>query len=60
MGHVVSPEMSLELILANSIGVEVGVAVSLPPVYYGPKQLVHCEKDLPTIGALSYLQLLLD
>jgi hypothetical protein len=60
VGHVVSPEMSLELISANSIGVEVGVAVSLPLVCCRTKQLVHCKNDLLTVGALSYLQLLLD
>jgi hypothetical protein len=52
--------MSLELIPANRIGVEVGVAISLPPVCHGSKQLVRCEEDLLAVGALSYLQLLLD
>jgi hypothetical protein len=37
VGHIVSPEMSLELIPANSIGIEVGVAVSLPTVCCSPK-----------------------
>jgi hypothetical protein len=60
MGHVVSPEMSLEVILANSIGVEVGVAVSLPPIHCGSKQLVRREEDLLTVRALSYLQFLLN
>jgi hypothetical protein len=56
----VGPETSLELIPANSIGVEVGVAISLPPVHYRSKQLVCCEKDLFTVGALRYLHLFLD
>jgi hypothetical protein len=60
MGHVVSPETSLKLILANSIGVEVGVVVSLPPICCGSKQLVRHEHDLLTVGALRYLQLLLN
>jgi hypothetical protein len=51
----VSLEMSPELIPANTISIEVGVAVSLPPVYCGSKQLVRCEKDLLMVGALSYL-----
>jgi hypothetical protein len=51
--------MSLELILAKSIGVEVGVTVSLPPVCCGSKQLVCCEKNLLLVRTLSYLQLLL-
>jgi hypothetical protein len=52
--------MSLEVILANSIGVEVGVAVSLPPIHCGSKQLVRREEDLLTVRALSYLQFLLN
>jgi hypothetical protein len=59
-GHIVSPEMSLELISANSTSVDIGVAISLPPVCYGSKQLVHYKKDLHTVRTLSYLQLLLD
>jgi hypothetical protein len=46
--------MSLELIPANDIDVEVGVAVSLSSVCCGFKQLVCYKKDL-MIGALSYL-----
>jgi hypothetical protein len=45
--------MSLELIPANDIDVEVGVAVSLSPVCCGSKQLVCYEKDL-MIRALNY------
>jgi hypothetical protein len=60
MGHVASSEMSLELILANSISVEVVVAISFPPVCYSPKPLVRHEEDLLAVGALSYLQHLLD
>jgi hypothetical protein len=56
----VSPKSSFELIPANIIGVEVGVLVSLPPIYCGSKQLVRCEHDLLTVRALRYLQLLLD
>jgi hypothetical protein len=56
----VSLEMSPELIPANTISIEVGVAVSLPPVYCSSKQLVHCEKDLLMVGALSYLHILLN
>jgi hypothetical protein len=51
----VSPEISLELILANSIGVGVGVAVSFPPICYGSKQLLRYELNLLTVGALRYL-----
>jgi hypothetical protein len=58
-GHVVSPETSLELIPTNSIGVEVGAAVSLPPICCGSKQLVRYEHDLLTVRVLHYLQLLL-
>jgi hypothetical protein len=47
--------MSLELIPANSIGVEVGVVVCLPPICCGSKQLVRCEQDLLIVGALRYL-----
>jgi hypothetical protein len=60
MGHLVSPEMSLELIPIESPSVEVGVAVGLPPVYYDLEQLVCREKNLLTIGELSYLLLLID
>jgi hypothetical protein len=56
----VSPETSLKLIPANSIGVEVGVVVSLPPICCGSKQLVRHEHDLQTVGVLCYLQLLLN
>jgi hypothetical protein len=56
----VSPKMSLELIPANSISVEVGVVVSLPPVCCGSKQLVRYKKDLLTVRTQSYLQLLLN
>jgi hypothetical protein len=59
-GHVVSLEMSLELIAANSIDIEMGVAVSLPPVCCDSKRLVCCKENLLQVGALSYLQLLLD
>jgi hypothetical protein len=54
-GHVVDPEMSLELIPANSIGIEVGVVVSFPLVRYSSKQLMCYEEDHLTIGALRYL-----
>jgi hypothetical protein len=39
MGHVVSLEMIIELIPANCLGIELGVAVCLPPVCHGSKQL---------------------
>jgi hypothetical protein len=52
--------MSLELIPANSIGVEVGVAVSLPPVCCGFEQLVRCEENLLMVRTLGYHQLLLN
>jgi hypothetical protein len=52
--------MSLELIPANSIGVEVGIVAGLPLVYCSSKQLVCCEKNRLMIRALSYLQLLFD
>jgi hypothetical protein len=51
-----SSEMNLELILGDSLD----IAISLPLVYYSFEQLVHCEQELLTIGALRYLQLLLD
>jgi hypothetical protein len=35
--HVVSSEMSVELILGDSLNIGVGVTVSLPPVCYGSK-----------------------
>jgi hypothetical protein len=60
VGHVVSSEMSLELIPVDSLGIEVGVAISLPLVFCGSKQLVRREKDLITVRTLGYLQLLLD
>jgi hypothetical protein len=60
VGHVVSSETSLELILVDSLGMEVGVAISLPLVFCGSKQLVCREKDLITVRTLGYLQLLLD
>jgi hypothetical protein len=60
MGHVVSPEASLELIPGDSLDVGVGVAVSLPLVYCGFEQLVCHEKNFLTVGTLGYLQLLLD
>jgi hypothetical protein len=37
VGHVVSSEMGLELILDDSLDVGVGVVVILPPVCYGSK-----------------------
>jgi hypothetical protein len=43
VGHIVSPEGSLELIPANSIGIEVGIVVSLPPICSGSQHLVHYE-----------------
>jgi hypothetical protein len=51
-----SSEMNLELILGDSLD----IAISLPLVYYSFEQLVHCEQELLMIGALRYLQLLLD
>jgi hypothetical protein len=60
VGHVVSPEVSFELIPGDGLNIGVGVAVSLPPVCYGSKQLVHCEKHLFTVGTLGYFQLLLN
>jgi hypothetical protein len=60
VGHIVSPEGSLELIPANSIGIEVGIVVSLPPICSGSQHLVHYEQDLLMVRALCYLQLLLD
>jgi hypothetical protein len=39
-GHAVGPEVSLELILGDSLYVVVDVSVSLPPVYCSSKQLV--------------------
>jgi hypothetical protein len=55
----VSHETSLELILANSIGVEVGVAVGLPLVCCSSKQLVCCKENLLSVGALTYLSFFL-
>jgi hypothetical protein len=52
--------MSLEIIPVDNLDVGVGVVVSLPPFYYGSKQLVHREKNLLTVKTLGYLQLLLD
>jgi hypothetical protein len=43
VGHVVSPEASLELVLGDSFDIGVSVEVSLPPVSYGPVQLVCRE-----------------
>jgi hypothetical protein len=60
VGSVVSPETSLELILPNHLGIEVGVAVGLPLVYCSSKQLVCYKENLLTVRTLSYLQLLLD
>jgi hypothetical protein len=37
MGHIVSPEVSLELIPGDSIDIGVGVAVSLLPICHGSK-----------------------
>jgi hypothetical protein len=51
----VGPEMSLELIPANSIGVEVGVAISLPLVRSSSKQLLRCKEDLLMVRAVCYL-----
>jgi hypothetical protein len=59
-GHVVSSEMSLELILGDSFDIEVGVAVSLTQVCYGSKQLVRREKNVFMVGTLGYIQLILD
>jgi hypothetical protein len=52
--------MSLELILANRLSVEVAVAVGLPPVCCSSKQLVCCKENLLMARTLSYLQLLLN
>jgi hypothetical protein len=50
-GHIVSSEMSLGLILGDSLDIALALVVSLSPVYCGSKQLVE---------TLGYLQLLLD
>jgi hypothetical protein len=60
MGHVVSPKVSLELIPGDSLDTGVSVIVSLPPVSCSTKQLVLHKKSLFTVGALGYLQFLLD
>jgi hypothetical protein len=60
VGYVVSSETSLELILGDSLNIGVGVVVGLPPVCCGPEQLLCCEQDLLTLGAMCYLKLLLN
>jgi hypothetical protein len=60
IGHVVSPETSLELIPVDSLDVGVAVAVSLPLICCSSKQLVCHEKNLLTVKTMGYLQLLLD
>jgi hypothetical protein len=60
VGYVVSSEVSLELIPCDSLDVGVGVAVSLPPIRCGSKELVRHKKNLLTVGTLGYLQFLLD
>jgi hypothetical protein len=60
VGHIVSPEASLELIPGDSFDIGVSVAVSLPPVSCNPKQLVCREQSIFTVRALGYLQFLLD
>jgi hypothetical protein len=37
VGYIVSSEMSLELILVDSLDIRVGVAVGLPPVHGSSK-----------------------
>jgi hypothetical protein len=43
-GHVVSPEVSLELIPSDCLNVGMGVAISLPPIYCGSKQLCATKR----------------
>jgi hypothetical protein len=54
----VSAESSLELIPGDGVDVCVGVAVRLPPVGCGSIELVRSKKDLLTIRALGYHELL--
>jgi hypothetical protein len=53
-GHVVNPEVSLEVIAGDSFDIGVSVVVSLPPVSCGPK-LVCREWNLFMVEALGYL-----
>jgi hypothetical protein len=55
MGHVVTPEEILELILGDFLNSGMGFAVSLPPICYGYKQLVCHKKNFLTVGTLGYL-----
>jgi hypothetical protein len=55
VGYAVSPEMSLELIPANRLSIEVGVAIGLQPVYYSSKELVCYKENLLIVRTLSYL-----
>jgi hypothetical protein len=52
--------MSLELILGDGVDVCMRVAVRLPPVGYGPIELVCREEDLLAIRALGDHEFLLD
>jgi hypothetical protein len=53
MGHVVSPEASLELIAGDCLNTGVGVAVSLPLIYCSSKQLVCLKKNFLTVRTLA-------
>jgi hypothetical protein len=58
--HIVSVEMSLELIPGNGVDVCIGVVVRLPPVGCCPIKLLCSEKDLLAISALGDHEFLLD
>jgi hypothetical protein len=55
----VSAETSLELVPGDGVNVCMGVAVRLPPVGYGPIELVCSKEDLLTICALGDQEFLL-
>jgi hypothetical protein len=56
----VSAESSLELVPGDGVDVCMCVAVRLPPVGYGPIELVRSKKDLLAICALGDHEFLLD
>jgi hypothetical protein len=60
MRHIVSAEMSLELILGDGVDVCMSVAVRFPPVGCCPIELVCSKKDLLAISALGDHEFLLD
>jgi hypothetical protein len=58
--HIVSAEMSRELIPCDGVDVCMSVTVRLPPVGCCPIELVCSKKDLLAISALGDHEFLLD